>query len=116
MLVRPETVVRWHLSWLLRPSARSGGAAVLVVQPAQDGDCDHGLLYMRTRRRNCRRSQRCALADALVRPRAVKVADVLRQHAPEVSLAEDEDVIEALPPDAAQEPLADGVGPRCADR
>jgi len=56
------------------------------------------------------------LPDALVRPRPVEVADVLGQHTPEVSLAEDQPVIDALPPDAAQEALADGVGPRCPDR
>jgi hypothetical protein len=55
------------------------------------------------------------LADTLVRPAGVEIGYVLRQHAPEVPLAEDEQVIDALASDAAEEALADGVCPRRAD-
>ena len=55
------------------------------------------------------------LPDPLVRPRGVEVRHVLAQHAPQVRLAQDEDVVQALPPHAAEEALAGGVRPRCAD-
>src|SRR4051812_17210729 len=64
----------------------------------------------------CRQRDRNALTDPLVRSSAVEVAEVLRQHAPEVPLAEDQRVVRALPADAAEEALADGVGPRRPDR
>jgi hypothetical protein len=56
------------------------------------------------------------LTDALVGPAAVDVAHVLCQVASEVPLPEDQDVVRALAPDAAEEELADGVGARRPER
>src|SRR5438105_13106282 len=64
----------------------------------------------------CRQRDGNALADALVGSDAVEVGHVLRQEAPEVPLAEDQRVVHALPADASEETLADGVGPRRPDR
>ena len=52
----------------------------------------------------------------LVRPRGGEVGDVLPQHASQVRLAQDEDVVEAPAPHAPEEALAGGVRPRCPDR
>ena len=50
------------------------------------------------------------MADSLVRSRLVEVGDVRCQDAPEVPLAEDQQVVDALAPDAAEEAFADRVG------
>ncbi len=47
-------------------------------------------------------------------PRPIEVRDVLAQHAGEVPLAEDEQVIQAFATHAAQEALARRVGPQGA--
>ena len=60
--------------------------------------------------RNLRRGQ---LPQALMRARFHGLADVLSQHSPQVVLAEDEDVVEALAPHGAKEALANGVHPGC---
>jgi hypothetical protein len=44
------------------------------------------------------------------------MGDVRRQEASEMPLAEDEHVVDALSPDAAEEALAHGVGARSPDR
>ncbi len=49
-------------------------------------------------------------------PGVVEVPHVLSQDATEVALAQEQDVIQALPPDAPEEPLADRVRPRRAGR
>src|SRR5262249_12296425 len=96
---------------------RSGRPSVLVVKPAQHGDGDHSLLSISARRcQGARDGHRGALADSLVGPAAVEVAGVLRQDASQVPLPEDQDVVHALAPDAAEEAFADGVGARRADR
>ncbi len=45
-------------------------------------------------------------------PGVVEVRDIRAEHAPQVRFAQDEQVVEALAPHAAQEALAGGVGPR----
>jgi hypothetical protein len=53
---------------------------------------------------------RDTLSQALVRPRLVEVLmGVLLEHPTKVRLVQDDDVVQALAPDAAQIPLADGV-------
>ncbi len=49
------------------------------------------------------------LRYALMRPVVVEVAHVLAEDAPQVGLAQDEDVAQALAPHAAEEALAGGV-------
>ncbi len=54
------------------------------------------------------------LAQALVRSVPVVVRGVLAQYPRQVALADDEEMVEALAPHAAQEALAHGVRPRGA--
>ncbi len=56
------------------------------------------------------------MPEPLVRPSTIEVVDILVEHAPQVAFSEDQEMIEALPPDAPEEALADGVGPRRARR
>ncbi len=67
-------------------------------------------------RRGCRRVARGVLPDPLMRPILVEVGHVLPEHAPQVGLPQHHDVVQALPPDAAEEPLAGGVLPGGAVR
>jgi hypothetical protein len=54
-----------------------------------------------------------ALSDPLVRPCDVEIVEaVLLQHVLDVPLAEDDDVIETVAPDAAEKPLANGIHER----
>ncbi|HET8631908.1 MAG TPA: hypothetical protein VFL91_31165, partial [Thermomicrobiales bacterium] len=108
------------VSWLPSPSVaachrtgRSRRLAILMVQAAQHGDRDDG-----TRRACswCRfRDSGDGLPDPLMWPRRVEVRHVCPQHAPQVPLAQDEDVIEAFTAHTPEEPLAGGVGARGAD-
>ena len=86
-------------------------SSILVMQTSQDrdgldlphgGDHASGLLTFGDLHRS-------PLAETLVGPRISEVADVLAEDAPQVSLAEDEDVIEALASDGSEEALADGA-------
>jgi hypothetical protein len=56
------------------------------------------------------------LREPLVRALGVEVGGVLGEHALEVTLAENEEVVETLAADAAEEPVADGIGARRLDR
>jgi hypothetical protein len=51
------------------------------------------------------------LPETLMRARMVDVAHVLREHSPEVSFTEDQQVVKALAPHTAQEPFTERVGP-----
>src|SRR5438874_1569454 len=94
----------------MHPSA-SRGALVGMMEAAEDrhrtdrSQRIRPLLRWRLRER---------LAAPLVRPRPVEVGGVLPEHAAEVALPQDEDVIEALAPDAAEEALAQRIRPRRA--
>ena len=55
------------------------------------------------------------LADALVRPCVVEVGAVAPEDKPEVILAADDHVVEALGAHASQEALAERVRVRCSD-
>ena len=52
------------------------------------------------------------LLNALMRPGSVEVVRIRVEHAVELLLMEDEQMIEALTPDTSQEPLTDGIGSR----
>ena len=90
---------------------------IVVMQAAQDGDGHDG----------SRRCVRCpglihhvgdGLTDPLMRPHriSIKGGAVGPQHATQLVLVQDEEVVEALSPHAAQEACADGVRGRCPDR
>ena len=56
---------------------------------------------------------RQALSDPLVRPCDIEIVEaVLLQHVLEVPLAEDDNVIEAVAPDAPEKSLANGIHER----
>src|SRR4051812_1649972 len=96
-----------------RGIGRSGRPAVVVMQPAQHGDGDDERSW--TGRRPRPQGARDGLPDALVWPRGVEVRGVLPQHASQLPLAQDQDMIEALAPDAPEEALAGGICPRGPD-
>ena len=82
-----------------------------MMQAAQDreGDdlatcvlCWHGSSFL----------LRNLLLDALMRPGSVEVVHICIEHAVELPLMQDQQVIEALTPDTAQEALTDGIGTR----
>src|SRR3712207_3958179 len=85
------------------------------MQAAEDraGD-DVACLAPSLRRRPAR--HRDALAAPLVRPGLVAVGEVLAERLPQMALTEEQQVVEALPPDTPEEALGDRVGPRRADR
>src|SRR3982751_4136917 len=89
----------------------SRGALVGMVEAAQDR---HRPDRSRRIRSHPRWRLRERLIEALVRPRPVEVGDVLAEHAAQMALAEDEDMIEALAPHAAEEALAQRIHPRSA--
>jgi hypothetical protein len=55
---------------------------------------------------------RCELAKGTVRPGCVVVHHVLGQHPSRVVLIEDQQLVEELPAEGADDPFADGIGPR----
>src|SRR5690606_17446498 len=57
-----------------------------------------------------------ALLKPLVRPAGVEERDILEEDGAQVSLTQDDDVVEALAAHAAEEPLAGCVHQRCANR
>src|SRR2546423_10987938 len=90
----------------------SRGALVRVVQTAQDRYGAYRPLapLLRSRRRLWER-----VPEALVRARPVEVRGVLAEHAGELPLAEDEQVVEAFAAHAPEEALARRVRARSAD-
>ena len=79
------------------------------MQAAQDGDRDDaspalGVLLQR----RCPLGDR--LPDALMRAGLIEVRHVLAERAAQVALPQEQQMIEALAPHAAQEALADRVG------
>ncbi len=85
-----------------------------MVKTAQDGEGDDAP-RARVYPLHLRRSYRDRLAEPLVWPGAVAVPAIRAEDAPQVGLAADEEVVQALPPHAAEEALAGGVRPRGAD-
>ena len=86
-----------------------------MVEPTEDREGPH-VAHISRVRRGWRSIARDALPEALMRPVLVEEGHVLPEHAPQVGLAQHQDMVEALAPDAAQEPLAGGVLSGCAIR
>ena len=92
---------------------------ILVMQPPEDRDAldlphsADNLLGKRLAVLHLRRGQ---LPQPLMGPRFHEVADVVCQDAPQVLLAENEDVVEALSPYGPKEAFTDGVHERRPDR
>lgn len=111
---QPPVLARVVIRRTVRGKGRSCRPAVVMVQPDQHRDG-----HDRAGRAIGRRWSRGAgdsLPDALVWPRGVGIRHVGPQDVSQLSLAEDEEMVEAPPPHAAQEALAGRVRPRCADR
>ena len=121
LCVRQARQARQVLSWLPSPSGTSSwgrywscGTPIVMVQAAQDGGGHDG----------CRRSMRCALlfrciGDSLpyplMRPGFVTARRIRPEHAPQLFFVQDEEVVEAHAPNAADKPLADGVRVGCSN-
>ena len=74
---------------------RSGHPAIRVVQPTQDGNPSRfatGLI-------GCRRTRGKSLLNSLMRTGPVEVPHILREHVPQVPLAQDKHVIQTLAAD-----------------
>jgi hypothetical protein len=83
-----------------------------MVQPA-----DFGKLQDLSRRGELDRPEvGCVLVEREVCARLMVVSEIAGQDAVEVSLAENEHVIQALAPDRADEPLREGILPRAVRR
>ena len=78
-----------------------------MVEAAQDGDGKHATAY---RRASCAipGAHGDPLRQALMWPLVLEVPDALAEDAPQVPLSQDQDMIHALPPHAAEEALARG--------
>ena len=102
-----QTSVR--LSWLPHSSLiASRRSPVVVMQAVEHRACGHRAAFRGSGRAPCRDE----LADSLVSPGLVEIANVVDENLEQVTLAEDEHVIEALAAHAAQEPLTESVGLR----
>ena len=105
-------VARWCCPVLADKSIHVAlrGWFIRVVQPTQDRDGAHT-----AGQRRARHTPFAAighpLPQALMRPRGVEVRDVLPEDPAQLGLAQDEHLVQALAPHAAQEPRAGGVLP-----
>src|SRR5260370_29569843 len=84
--------------------------AVVMMQAAEHRDRgDAG----GTREQNAVTGNRDPLAESLVRPRLVEVAEgIFPQHVYQVALAQDDQVVDTLAPHAPKESLAHGIHQR----
>ena len=73
-------------------------------RPGDDVPCRHDVVIRRGVR-----TLRDRLADSLVRSALIVVVDVLAEHPAQVLLAEQQNMVEALAPQTADQPLADRV-------
>jgi len=96
------------LSWLEMHSTASRGALVGMVEATENRHRPYQPRRIRAPRWQRLRGR---LLEPLVRTRLVEVGHVLPEHAGEVALAEDQDVIQALAPYAPQEALAHRIRP-----
>src|SRR5882762_140914 len=81
----------------------SSDAPLVVMEPTEHGDCVDAAIRLEWT------WNRLLVPEGLVRTRFVVVADVLGDDAPEVILTEDEDVVEHLSPECADEGLSKGI-------
>src|SRR5882672_1250205 len=88
----------------------SSDTPVVVMEPTEHGDCVDAAIRLEWT------WNRLLVPEGLVRTRFVVVADVLGDDAPEVILTEDEDVVEHLSPECADEALSKGIHVRRAYR
>src|SRR2546426_7721112 len=88
----------------------SSDTPVVVMEPTEHGDCVDAAIRLEWT------WNRLLVPEGLVRTRFVVVADVLGDDAPEVILTEDEDVVEQLSPECADEALSKGIHVRRAYR
>jgi hypothetical protein len=88
----------------------SSDTPVVVMEPAEHRDCVDAAIRLEWT------WNRLLVPEGLVRTRFVVVADVLGDDAPEVILTEDEDVVEHLSPEYADEALSKGIHVRRAYR
>ena len=87
-----------------------GGSRVGVLEATQGGDGPHVATGHR-RRCACLGCSWDPQCQTLVRSIMVEVLHVVAEDAPQLGLAQDQDVVEALAPDATEEPLAGRVLP-----
>src|SRR2546427_4822092 len=94
-----------HLAYL-----SSSDTPVVVMEPTEYGDCVDASL--------CRERpwNRLLVTEGLVRTRFVVKAEVLGDNAPEVTLTEDEDVVDQLSPERTGEAFSEGIHVRRAYR
>lgn len=93
-----------------QPRPRSSGAVVHVMQPTKDrAGADRAGAWLR---HGLRRLQ----VQAPMRAMGVVVGDVLAEHRAEVALVQDDEVVQALPPQRADHALGDRVGTGRPDR
>ena len=94
-------------------SGLSSAASVVMMQAMQNRKTDNlspalALIGHRDRDRN-------GLSEPLVRSGMIEVVDILRHLEQEVTVAQNEQEIQALPPQAAHEAFAKRKRPRCPD-
>ena len=88
----------------------SSSPSVVVMKPTENGNCVNAAARLG------RPWNRLLLPKGLVRARSVVEADVLRDDAPEVILAKNEDVVEHLSAERAHEAFSEGIHVRRACR
>src|SRR2546426_2571080 len=90
--------------------AASRRPSVVVMQAIEDGECYDPTVSLGHSR------QRLFLPEALVWPRLVVEAGVLRDEAQKMALAKHEDMVEQFAPESADKALGEGVHVRGPDR
>ncbi len=93
----------------------SGSPVVVMVQSSHDRNGNH-LVACILSARNRSALFRDLLPNPLMRPCLVEVRDVRIEHALELLLLKDQQVVEAFLPDAPQEAFTDSIGSRCMIR
>ena len=91
-----------------------GSPSIVMMKAAEDGKGDDPA-HLANWPTSSRFRFWDTLINALMRPRPVEVRHILLEHAPQMSFTHDEQVIEAFASNAPQQPLANGIRPRCFD-
>jgi hypothetical protein len=89
----------------------SGGDLVLVRESAEDLFPADPVLSQVDPRWPGVSLSRCELAEGTVRPSGVVVPQVFGQHLPQMMLIDDQQPVQELPAQGADDPLADGIAP-----
>lgn len=98
------------------PSSSSDHPVLVDESPEAIGSSEVGEVGVAKKERGPTGRGRRALAEGPMRPVRVVMLDVLGEDGLEMPPAEDEHAIKALASESADDALADGVRPRCADR